>query len=135
MSTVVELTPHPAEAEPREIAPDAWLRYERYMGEIFAALGMDLATPGTRATPRRFLQALFEATAGYDGDAKLRTVFPSERPRRVDGSHSQIVEGPIAFHALCEHHALPFHGVAHVAYVGPRLRAETSTGSRARVLG
>lgn len=122
MSSVVELTPHLEEAEPRQIAPDAWLRYEGYMGEIFTALGMDLATPGTRTTPRRFLQALLEATAGYDGDPKLDTSFPSERPQRVDGSHSQIVEGPIAFHALCEHHALPFHGVAHVAYVaGPEI--------------
>ena len=120
MSTVVELTPRLEEA--RAIAPADWQRYERYMGEIFAALGMDLATPGTHATPRRFLQALFDATAGYDGDPKLRTVFPTERPPRVDGAHSQIVEGPIAFHALCEHHALPFHGVAHVAYVaGPEI--------------
>ncbi len=35
----------------------------------------------------------------------------------MEGGHGQIVEGPIAFFALCEHHALPFHGVAHVAYV------------------
>src|SRR5437868_9959287 len=78
---------------------------------------MDLATPGTRDTPRRFLRALYEATAGYDGDEKLRTAFPSERPAGVDGASSQIVEGPIAFFSLCEHHALPFHGAAHVAYV------------------
>jgi GTP cyclohydrolase I len=122
VSTVVELTPRAEEAEPREIAPADWQRYERYMGEIFAALGMDLATPGTHATPRRFLQALYDATAGYDGDRKLHTVFPTERPSQVDGAHSQIVEGPIAFHALCEHHALPFSGVAHVAYVaGPEI--------------
>src|SRR5213079_170102 len=38
-------------------------------------------------------------------------------PLGVAGDHSQIVEGPISFFALCEHHALPFHGVAHVAYV------------------
>src|SRR4051794_41794128 len=78
---------------------------------------MDLQTPGTRETPRRFLRAMFEATAGYDGDDKLRTAFPSERPHDVDGSHSQIVEGPISFFSLCEHHALPFHGAAHVAYI------------------
>ena len=84
------------------------------------ALGMDLDTPGTRDTPRRFLQALLDATAGYDGDPKLRTAFPSERPDGVAGTHSQIVEGPIGFFALCEHHALPFHGVAHIAYVAGR---------------
>ena len=122
MSTVVELIPRLEEAEPRTIAPEDWERYERSIGEIFASLGLDLATPGTRDTPRRFLQALLDATAGYDGDPKLHTAFPSERPQRVDGSHSQIVEGPIVFHALCEHHALPFHGVAHVAYVaGPEI--------------
>jgi GTP cyclohydrolase I len=101
----------------RDLSPEDWARYERYVGEIFEAFGMDLETPGTRDTPRRFLQALFDATAGYDGDAKLRTAFPSERPAGVEGRHSQIVEGPIAFFALCEHHALPFHGFAHVAYV------------------
>jgi GTP cyclohydrolase IA len=100
-------------------APDAaeLARFERHVAEIFEAFGMDLDTPGTRETPRRFLQALFEATAGYDGDPKLRTVFPAERPEHADGSHAQIVEGPIAFFSLCEHHALPFHGHAHVAYV------------------
>jgi len=122
VTPVVELIPRIESAEPRDIAPDDWQRYERYVGEIFTALGMQLTTPGTRDTPRRFLQALRDATAGYDGDPKLRTAFPSERPHAVDGSRSQIIEGPIVFHALCEHHALPFHGVAHVAYIaGPEI--------------
>jgi GTP cyclohydrolase I len=60
---------------------------------------------------------MFDSTAGYDGDPKLRTAFPSERPAGVVGASSQIVEGPIAFFSLCEHHALPFHGAAHVAYI------------------
>jgi GTP cyclohydrolase I len=101
----------------RNITAEEWARYERHIGEIFAAFGMDLDTPGTRDTPRRFLQAMFDSTAGYDGDPKLRTAFPAERPEGVEGRHSQIVEGPIAFFALCEHHALPFHGAAHIAYV------------------
>jgi GTP cyclohydrolase IA len=115
--SIVEL---PARWEPdggRAIAPEDWARYERYVGEIFAAFGMDLDTPGTEGTPERFLRAMFDATAGYCGDPKLRTAFPSERPRHVDGRHSQILEGPISFFSLCEHHALPFHGVAHLAYV------------------
>jgi len=114
---VVELALRWEEAEPREIAPADWQRWERYVGEILIGLGMDLDSPGTRETPQRFLQALFDATAGYDGDPKLRTAFPSERPAHVDGARSQIVEGPISFFSLCEHHALPFHGTAHVAYV------------------
>ena len=122
MRTVVELAPRLHEPGPRALGPQARQRYERYLAEILGALGMDLGTAGTRETPRRLLQALVDATAGYDGDPKLHTAFPSERPHGVEGSHSQIVEGPIAFYALCEHHALPFHGVAHVGYVaGPEI--------------
>jgi GTP cyclohydrolase I len=114
---VVELAARLGELESRTFEPGERERYERHLGEILSALGMDLHTPGTRETPRRLLQALIDATTGYDGDDKLLTAFPSERPAGVDGGRSQIVEGPIAFYALCEHHALPFHGVAHVAYV------------------
>jgi GTP cyclohydrolase I len=101
----------------QDVSPAEWARYERWIGEIFGAFGMDLDTPGTRETPRRFLQALRDSTAGYDGDEKLLTSFPSERPAAASGASSQIVEGPISFYALCEHHALPFHGTAHVGYV------------------
>jgi GTP cyclohydrolase IA len=120
VTSVVELIPSAEQAEPRTIAPEDWRRFECYVGEIFTALGMEPDTPGTRETPRRFLQALRDATAGYEGDPKLYTAFPSERPSSVDGSHSQIIEGPVVFHALCEHHALPFQGVAHVAYIPGR---------------
>ena len=115
--SIVEL---PSRWPERDVSSEDWARYERYVSEIFSAFGMDLDTPGTVDTPRRFLQAMFDATAGYDGDPKLRTAFPSERPQGAPGMHSQIVEGPISFFALCEHHALPFHGVAHVAYVADR---------------
>jgi len=101
-------------AEPRHVAPADWERYERHVAEIFAAFGMDLDTPGTEETPARFLRALYDATAGYEGDEKLLTAFPSESTSSLPGV---IVEGPIAFAALCEHHALPFYGHAHVGYI------------------
>jgi GTP cyclohydrolase I len=98
-SNVFELPAHPAE-EARDLSPADWERLERNAAEIFEALGLDLDTPGTRDTPRRFVRALFDATAGYDGDPKLRTVFPAERPEGVEGRHAQIVEGPVGFYAL-----------------------------------
>lgn len=101
----------------REITRADWRRYEGYLGEILEALGLEPATPGTRDTPQRLLRALFDSTAGYDGDPKLLTAFPSEARSVRSEALGQIVEGPIAFHALCEHHALPFYGVAHVGYV------------------
>jgi len=91
-----------------------WARLEHHAAEILAAFGLDLDTAGTRETPARFLRALYDATAGYDGDPKLLTSFPAEHGGAPTG---MILEGPISFHALCEHHALPFHGAAHVAYV------------------
>jgi GTP cyclohydrolase I len=110
--TVLPLPYH--EPSPRRLTDAEWQRLERHAAEILSALGMDLDTPGTRETPRRFLRALYDATAGYDGDDKLLTAFPAEHRHRNTGL---ILEGPIGFHALCEHHALPFHGAAHVAYV------------------
>jgi GTP cyclohydrolase IA len=102
---------------PREIADEEWARFRASMAEIFEAFGMDLETPGTRDTPDRFLRALYEATAGYDGEPKLATSFPSEGVGADEASAAQIIEGPIEFHCLCEHHALPFFGTAHVAYI------------------
>src|SRR5438094_6273935 len=87
------------------------------MAEIFQAFGMDLDTPGTQRTPERYLKALFESTLGYEGDPKLLTAFPTECHGGPDCRLSQVIEGPISFFALCEHHALPFLGWAHVAYV------------------
>ena len=92
-------------------------RFEGYLAEVLAAAGLDLDTPGTAATPRRFLQALFDATDGYDGDPKLVTAFPTECHGGASCELAQIVEGPIPFFALCEHHAMPFSGRAYVAYV------------------
>lgn len=101
----------------RAIDPEQRARYERYLAEILDALGLDLGTPGTADTPRRFLQALIDATEGYAGDPKLVTVFPTECHGGSSCELAQIVEGPIPFYALCEHHALPFFGQAFVGYV------------------
>jgi GTP cyclohydrolase I len=102
---------------PREIKPEDWSRYEGHMAEIFTAFGLDLDTPGTDRTPARFVKALFDSTAGYEGDHKLLTAFPTECRGGPDCRISQVIEGPIHFYSLCEHHALPFHGVAHVGYI------------------
>ena len=102
---------------PRAIGDDDRRRFEENLTEIFRALGMPLDTPGTVDTPKRFLQAMFDATGGYDGDPKAVTAFPTECHGGSDCRISQVIEGPISFWALCEHHALPFTGTAHVGYV------------------
>src|SRR5919198_2830945 len=121
MSMLVELddsgAPDWRRLQPRNISPDQWSRFERYMTEIFSAMGMPLDTPGTARTPTRFLRALLDSTEGYEGDPKLVTAFPTECRGGPDCRISQVVEGPIPFFSLCEHHALPFYGQAHVGYI------------------
>ncbi len=101
----------------RDTSAEKIARLEACATEILSTLGLDLGTPATRDTPRRFIAALAEATAGYEGDPKLLTVFETECRGGPDCRLSQVVEGPIHFFALCEHHALPFHGHAYVGYI------------------
>jgi GTP cyclohydrolase IA len=101
----------------RQISEAQLRTFEGYIGEIFTAMGMDLDTPSTRETPRRHIRALFDATAGYDGDPKLLKVFHTECRGTPDCQLSQVIEVSIPFYALCEHHALPFYGRAYVGYI------------------
>jgi GTP cyclohydrolase IA len=101
----------------RHLSEEQMRRYEGYMAEIFTAFSLDLDTPATRETPQRFLRAMFDSTEGYEGDPKLLKVFETECRGGPDCRLSQVVEGPIHFFALCEHHALPFHGHAYVGYI------------------
>lgn len=110
--------PRASAAMPRVVSDEQLKRFEGYAAEIFSAFGMDVNTPSTIDTPRRFIQAIFDATAGYDGDPKLLTVFETECRGGPDCRLSQVIEGPINFYALCEHHALPFYGRAYVGYIG-----------------
>jgi len=102
---------------PRRIDAQRWATCERYMGEILQAFGMDLDTPGTRRTP--------SASCGSCSTRHLATrAIPTSSlrspPSAGGGSGcrlSQVIEGPIHFYSVCEHHTLPFSGVAHVGYV------------------
>lgn len=109
--------PQLARASPRKLTPEQTRRFETYMGEMLGALGLDLSSPGARETPRRFVRAMYDATQGYEGDPKLITTFKTECHGGPDCELSQVVEGPVPFFALCEHHALPFHGTVFVGYI------------------
>jgi GTP cyclohydrolase I len=104
-------------AHRRKISEEQLRRFEGFAAEILSTFGMDLNSPATAETPHRFIQALRDATEGYDGDPKLITVFATECRGGPDCRLSQIIEGPINFVALCEHHALPFYGQAYVGYI------------------
>lgn len=62
-------------------------------------------------TPGRFVQALYDLTHADLRDINSFTTFDS------NGHDEMIVVQDIQFVTLCAHHMLPFHGVAHVAYI------------------
>jgi GTP cyclohydrolase IA len=101
----------------RQVTPEQMRKFQGYVGEIFSAFGMDLNTPATHETPERFIKAMFDITSGYEGDPKLLKVFETECRGGMDCQLSQVIEGPIQFYSLCEHHALPFMGHAYVGYI------------------
>jgi GTP cyclohydrolase IA len=105
------------ESRGRRISDEQLRKFEGYIAEIFTAFGLDLATPATVDTPRRHVRALHDITAGYDGDPKVLKVFETECREGPDCRVSQVIEGPIDFFSLCEHHALPFFGHAYVGYI------------------
>ncbi len=107
----------PIDLRKRQVSEAQFARFENYAAEIFSAFGMDINTPSTKDTPHRFIKALYDATSGYEGDPKLMRVFGTECRGEPDCRLSQVVEGPIQFYALCEHHALPFFGKAYVGYI------------------
>lgn len=80
-------------------------------------MGEDPAREGLLDTPKRVVKAWREMTEGYTLDpvAILGTDF------EANGYDEMIVCRDIEFVSVCEHHLLPFTGVAHVGYV-PRRR-------------
>jgi len=103
--------------KPRPLTGEQIRKFEGYMAEIFTAMGMDMHTPATVDTPRRYIAALRDVTDGYEGDPKVLKVFQTECRGGPDCTLSQVIEGPIRFFSLCEHHALPFYGTAYVGYI------------------
>lgn len=85
---------------------------ERAVETLLRLIGEDPERDGLRDTPSRVVKAMLEMTAGY-GES------PAEILSRTFDEHSDelIVLRGIDFHSICEHHLLPFQGVAHVGYL------------------
>jgi GTP cyclohydrolase I len=81
----------------------------RAVRDLLVALGRDVREPGLRETPRRVADAFAELLTH---EPVALTTFPNDA-----GYDELVVVREIPFHSLCMHHLLPFHGVAHVAYL------------------
>lgn len=80
---------------------------------LIAWAGDDPTREGLIDTPKRVAKAYEEIFSGYSKDASevLSTVF-----RDVEGYDDLVLVQDIPFHSHCEHHMVPFVGVAHIAY-------------------
>ena len=82
---------------------------EAAVRDLLVALGQDPDSEQLRETPRRVALAYEEFLTP---DPFVPTTFPND-----EGYDELVVVRDIPFHSLCEHHLLPFSGVAHVGYL------------------
>jgi GTP cyclohydrolase IA len=87
-------------------------RIERAVREILIAVGEDPDREGLLETPARVSRMFAELTSGLRTDSRrhLERVFPEQYDELV-------LVRDISFNSLCEHHLLPFMGVAHIGYL------------------
>src|SRR5688572_20906198 len=106
--TSQSLDPRPLSVVPPPPVADTGAA-EGAIADFLRAFGVDLDDPNLRDTPRR----VAETFAGFLTKRHFRlTTFPND-----EGYDELIVARNIPFHSLCQHHLLPFVGVAQVAYL------------------
>jgi GTP cyclohydrolase I len=82
---------------------------ERAVADLLVALGKDPGSPHLVDTPRRVAASYAELLTPREFEL---TTFPND-----EGYDELVLARDIPFQSLCEHHLLPFHGVAHVGYI------------------
>ncbi len=96
-------------------------RIQAAVAEILVAIGEDPTRSGLQETPARVARMYAEVCSGIHEDPTAHLI------KTFDVDHDEMVMvRDIPIYSLCEHHLLPFFGVAHVAYI-PR-RGGTVTG-------
>ena len=104
-------------------------RVERAVREILVAIGEDPDRDGLKETPARVARSYAEMFAGLRQDPAdvLTTTF--------DLGHDELVlVRDIEVFSCCEHHLVPFHGVAHIGYIPGKSGAVTGLSKLARLV-
>ena len=110
-------------------APIDLERAERAVREILFAIGEDPDRDGLRDTPGRVARAYSEIFAGMSQGPEdvLTTTFEI-------GHEELILVRDIEVYSTCEHHLVPFHGVAHIGYIPGRDGRVTGLSKLARLV-
>jgi GTP cyclohydrolase IA len=87
-------------------------KIKKAVRDILEAVGEDPDRDGLKDTPRRVAEMYGEIFAGLNKNAKedLKVGFEL-------GHREMVVLKDIPFYSMCEHHLLPFFGIAHVGYI------------------
>lgn len=87
-------------------------KIEAAAASIIEAIGEDPGREGLVETPQRIAKMYTELFGGLDQDPRkeLQTEFEV-------GHQEMVIAKDIPFYSMCEHHLLPFYGVAHIGYI------------------
>jgi GTP cyclohydrolase I len=87
-------------------------KIEKAVTDIIKAIGEDINREGIKGTPARVAEMYAELFMGVGKDPKDDLDVGFEL-----GHREMVVLKDIPFYSMCEHHLLPFYGVAHVGYI------------------
>ncbi|WP_210649929.1 GTP cyclohydrolase I FolE [Nocardioides sp. SYSU D00065] len=117
------------ERAPEDVPDFDHARAEAAVRELLAAMGEDPAREGLRETPARVARAYAELTQGLRQTARdvLTTTFDL-------GHEEMVLVKDIELWSMCEHHLVPFTGVAHVGYIPAESGKITGLSKLARLV-
>ena len=96
---------------------------------LIEAIGEDPQREGLAGTPRRVVEMYAELFAGIGQDPKEELKVGFE-----EGHREMVIVRDIPFYSMCEHHLLPFYGVAHIGYIPNKAGRVVGASKLARVV-
>lgn len=104
-------------------------RIEAAVREILLAVGEDPDRDGLAETPARVARSYAEIFSGLHADPAeiLSTTFDI-------GHEEMVLVRDIPLYSTCEHHLIPFHGVAHIGYIPSKRGQVTGLSKLARLV-
>ncbi len=118
-----------AERDPADVPPYDFERAKAAVHELLIAIGEDPTREGLKETPARVARAYAELTAGMHQRPEdvLTTTFDI-------GHDEMVLVRDIELWSMCEHHLVPFTGVAHVGYIPSESGKITGLSKLARLV-
>lgn len=101
-------------------------RIKKAFTSILEAVGENPSREGLEDTPRRIADMYADIFSGLDMDPRDALVVGFD-----EGHHEMVILKDIPFYSMCEHHFLPFFGLAHVGYIPKGRIAGASKVARA----